>query len=218
MPRKKKHPPRTSRNTRSKTRDYKSNTIPSQIFEPNLSTTYPDFMASESFQSVSPSSSTPIPSVSDTMNGSKSENGYGKENGGPSLTSKQGNPSSVCADIDLDLSNANNSDMEHEIGTGSSITDNDSLFNTLQSQTTMGISPLKSMLKALLDSFNHQLRLEIKSDMKQLLDENKRELSEFKSQIDTKISNIDCKLNTGLADVNQKIVTLEKLNSILQIK
>lgn len=44
--------------------------------------------------------------------------------------------------------------------------------------------------------------------MTQLLEANKHELSEFKSQIDTRISNVDRKFDSKLADVNQKIDTL----------
>lgn len=167
-------------------------------------------MASEISQSTSASfsSSMPISGVIDILNGSGFENGSGVENGGSSLTGdsshKQVHDTSDDTSVNTNLSNTDASDNVHEFETGKEF-DNDSLFKTFHSQSAKGMLPLKSMLKDLLEGFNHQLRLEIKSDMKQLLETNKHELSEFKSQIDTRISNVDCKFDSKLADVNQKI-------------
>lgn len=90
------------------------------------------------------------------MNESETEKRSGAENGGPSLTGdssfKQVHDTSCDTSDNIDLSITNTSDNEQ--GTGTEL-DKDSLFNTLKSQTAEGMLPFKSMLKDLLDGFNH---------------------------------------------------------------
>lgn len=154
------------------------------------------------------SSSTPIASE---MNAENSADRLGANGGIPTDGTLTDSILDQSMDLplgeDLSQSDSDDKNLEHETG-NESTTDNDSLFNALKSQSKENAAPFKSMLKDLLEGFNHQLRLEIRTDMKQLLETNKRELSDFKTQIETKISGLDCKIDSSVSDMNSKIDTL----------
>lgn len=175
-------------------------------------------------QPTSISSSTPIACLSDILTEKMADDE--NSNGDLSLQSSRENSKS---ELDLDIepselgavgsshnqSSTDSSTHDHDFDTGTetSITNNDSLFNMLKSHNIESMLPFKSMLKDLLEGFNHQLRLEIKTDMKQLLDTNKLEMSDFKSQIDSRISSIDSKIDSNISDMNEKMNTiLDRVN------
>lgn len=212
MPKKKKHSPRTPKYTRSKSREYTSSSFVSQN-----SSTYPDssyFAADQIPQTKSILSSTPVigESESEIMIENEIENEIAAENSEASFTTVDDSQHDMDSYSLDQTSNNEGNESKHDPKTETTPIDNDSLLNSLQSQKGIAV-PLKSMLKDLLDGFNHQLRLEIKSDMEQLLDTNKREISDFKSQIDSRISKIDTKIDSNIRDMNLKFDTLiEKVN------
>lgn len=229
MPKKKKHSPRTPKFTRSKLREYSSYSLPSSKTTPSV---YPEssqfrtsdsqFVISDLSQSqpsTSITSSTPIacPFDSQNTNMADDENKSGDLSLHSSLENSKSESESDSVSTEMgavgsshNLSNTDNV-HNHDQDTGS--TDDDSLFSALKSQNIASMLPFKSMLKELLEGFNHQLRLEIKTDMIQLLEANKLEISEFKTQIDSRISSIDSKIDSNISDMNAKMNTLsERVN------
>lgn len=232
MPKKKKHPARTPKFTRSKSRETQMNSF-STPQSPQITSTYPDsvyFMNKDMSQPTNISSSTPILGTSDSMITESSCSDLSLADGvntcrnesmlcsginsACNVDEPKGNIEKEHEQYDSDPDYDQEIETENETGIENSSdgtpVDNDSLLKSLQIQSASNMLPLKSMFRDLLDGFNHQLRLEIKSDMKTLLESNKSEMSEFKSQINTKISKIDSKIDSTIVDVNQKIDTLLK--------
>lgn len=191
MPKKKKHSPRTPKYTRSKSREYLSLSLASQN-----SPVYPDsaYFAKDISTLETISSSTPIPGEINIMEENITENEGATFAVGDRDDSRH----------DESISRHDESKNSESKNFGDDSTDNDSLFKALQTKTAVGMMPFKSMLKDLLDGFNQQLRLEIKSDMSQLLETNKQQLTEFKSQIDLKITGIDCKIKPCKSNSRRK--------------
>lgn len=232
MPRKKKHPARTPKFTRSRSREALKLSLSATPSSQDL-TTYPDsnlFLKtdmSDMSQTTSISSSTPIVGVTDNIN-----NGESVHTDMSLVDNEDCSGTEIsCKDNELDQYTQYEHDSEyehdheiddeisHDSRSGSTQIDNDSLFNSLQTHFASNILPLKAMFKDLLDGFNHQLRLEIKSDMKTLLESNRSVISEFKTQIDTKISKIDSKVDSNFTEIDQKIDTLtQKIGNIERTK